>query len=92
MHHITLDSAIKTAYSILNSWRRNYIKRKKSKNKPVIKRKFVRIKETLYRFRDWKITITIKPRQLYLKFNLSKAWFRKRVEGYDLGELINYDI
>ena len=83
-----VDSAIKTAYSILNSWRRNYIRGERGKNKPVVKRKFVRVKETLYRFRDWKITITIKPRQLYLKFNLSKAWFRKRVEGYDLGELI----
>ena len=83
-----VDSAIKTAYSILNSWRRNYIKGERSKNKPVVKRKFVRVKETLYRFKDWKIIITIKPRQLYLEFDLSKAWFRKRVEGYDLGELI----
>ena len=49
-----VDSAIKTAYSILNSWRRNYIKGKRSKNKPVVKRKFVRVKETLYRFRDEK--------------------------------------
>jgi len=82
------DSAIKTAYSILNSWRRNYIKGKRSKNKPVVKRKFVRVKETLYRFRESKIIITIKPRQFYLEFDLSKTWFRKRVEGYDLGELI----
>jgi len=82
------DSAIKTAYSILNSWRRNYIKGKRSKNKPVVKRKFVRVKETLYRFRESKIIITIKPRQFYLEFDLSKTWFRKRVEGCDLGELI----
>ena len=83
-----VDSAIKTAYSILSSWRRNYVKGRRSKNKPVVKRKFVRVKETLYRFKDWKIVITIKPRQLYLEFDLSKTWFRKRVEGCDLGELI----
>jgi len=83
-----VDSAIKTAYSILSSWRRNYIKGKRGRNKPVVKRKFVRVKETLYRFRDEKIVITIRPRQLYLEFDLSKAWFRKRVEGCDLGELI----
>ena len=83
-----VDSAIKTAYSILNSWRRNYIKGERGRYKPVVKRKFVRVKETLYRFKDWRIIITIKPRQLYLEFDLSKAWFRKRVEGYDLGELI----
>ena len=83
-----VDSAIKTAYSIINSWRRNYLKGRRRRNKPIVKRKFVRVKETLYRFKDWKITITIKPRQLYLEFDLSKAWFRKRVEGCDLGELI----
>jgi len=83
-----VDSAIKTAYSILNSWRRNYIKGKRGRNKPIVKRKFVRVKETLYRFRDEKIIITIKPRQFYLEFDLSKAWFRKRVKGCDLGELI----
>jgi len=53
-----------------------------------MRRKFVRVKETLYRFKKWKIIITIKPWQLYLDFDLSKAWFRKRVEGCDLGELI----
>ena len=83
-----VDSAIKTAYSILNSWRRNYIRGERGRTKPVVKRKFVRVKETLYRFKDWKIIITIKPRQFYLEFDLSKAWFRKRVEGSDLGELI----
>jgi len=83
-----VDSAIKTAYSILNSWRRNYIKGKRGRSKPIVKRKFARVKETLYRFRDWKIAITIKPRQFYIEFDLSKAWFRKKVEDCDLGELI----
>ena len=83
-----VDSAVKTAYSILNSWRRNYIKGKRRRTKPIVKRKFVRVKETLYRFRDEKIVVTIRPRQFYLEFDLSKAWFRKRVEGCDLGELI----
>ena len=83
-----VDSAIKTAYSIMNSWRRNYIKGERRRRKPVVKRKFVRVKETLYRFRDEKIVITIRPRQLYLEFNLSEAWFKNRVKGCDLGELI----
>ena len=83
-----VDSAIKTAYSILNSWRRNYVKGKRSKNKPTVKRKFVRVKETLYRFKDWKLRITIEPRKKYLEFDLSRVWFKKRVDGCDLGELI----
>ncbi|RLE73519.1 MAG: transposase [Thermoprotei archaeon] len=83
-----VDSAIKTAYSILNSWRRNYLKGRRKRNKPRIKRKFARIKETLYVFRDEKIRITVKPREMYLEFDLSKTWFKKRVKGWDLGELI----
>ncbi|MCD6464884.1 transposase [Candidatus Bathyarchaeota archaeon] len=83
-----VDSAIKVAYSIINSWKRNYLKGKRGKNKPIVKRKFVRVKETLYVYRNNKIRITVKPRELYLEFDLSNAWFRKRVNGCDLGELI----
>ena len=83
-----VDSAIKTAYSILKSWRRNYLKGRRKRRKPIVKRRFVRVKETLYRFRDWKIRATIKPREIYLEFDLSKTWFKNRVKGYDLGELV----
>ena len=83
-----VDSAIKVAYSIINSWRRNYLKGKRSRNKPVVKRKFVRVKETLYVYRNDKIRITVKPRELYLLFDLSNAWFKNRVKDCDLGELI----
>jgi len=83
-----IDSAIKVAYSIMNSWKRNYLKGKRKRNKPIVKRKFVRVKGTLYICRNGKIRITVKPRKLYLEFDLSNAWFRKRVDGCDLGELI----
>ncbi len=83
-----VDSAIKVAYSIINSWRRNYLKGKRGRNKPVVKRRFVRIKETLYVYRNSKIRITVKPRELYLEFELSRTWFKRRVNGCDLGELI----
>jgi len=46
------------------------------------------VKETLYVYRGGKIRITVKPREFYLEFDLSRAWFRKRVNGRDLGELI----
>ncbi len=83
-----VDSAIKTAYSILNSWRRNYVKGRRKRRKPIVKRKFVRVKETLYTLENDKLRITIKPRDTYLEFDLTRAWFKKRVEGCDLGELI----
>jgi len=83
-----VDSAIKVAYSILKSWRKNYVKGRRRRKKPTVKGLFVRVKETLYVYRDGKIRVTIAPRRRYLEFDLSRAWFRKRVEGLELGELI----
>jgi putative transposase len=72
---------------MLKSWRRNYIKGERSREKPVVKRKFVRIKETLYCFKDGKIKVNIRPHEEYLEFDVSKAWFLSRAKG-ELGELI----
>ena len=83
-----VDSAIKVAYSILKSWRRNYLKGRRKKRKPVVKRRFVRVKETLYVYRNGLIRVTVKPREQYLEFDLSKAWFKNRVKVWDLGELV----
>ncbi|MEM3446245.1 MAG: transposase, partial [Candidatus Korarchaeum sp.] len=55
-----VDSAIREAYSILKSWRRNYRKGRR-KGKPVVKKRFVRVKETLYSYREEKIKISIRP-------------------------------
>ena len=82
-----VDSAIKQAYSILKSWRRSYLKGERRREKPVVKRRFVRIKETLYTYRDGKIKVSIKPYEEYLEFDVSKAWFLSRARG-ELGELI----
>ena len=82
-----VDSAIKQAYSMLKSWRRSYLKGKGRREKPVVKRKFVRVKETLYTYKDGKIKVSVKPHEEYLVFDISKAWFLSRVEG-ELGELI----
>jgi len=83
-----VDSAIKVAYSILKSWKRNYVEGERKRKKPVVKRLFVRVKETLYTYRDGKIRVTIVPRKQYLEFDLTKVWFRNKVKGLDLGELI----
>lgn len=84
-----IDSAIKQAYSILKSWRRNYIKGKRSRNKPIVKKKFVRVKEALYSYRNGIIKVSIKPYEKYLEFNISKAWFWSKVpKNANIGELI----
>jgi len=82
-----VDSAIKQAYSIIKSWRRSYVRGERRRKKPVVKRRFVRIKETLYIFKDGKIKVSIKPYEEHLEFDVSKAWFLSRAKG-ELGELI----
>jgi len=83
-----VDSAIKVAYSILKSWKRNYIKGERKRKKSTVKRLFARIKETLYTYKDGKIRVTVVPRKQYLEFDLAKAWFKNKVKRLDLGELI----
>jgi hypothetical protein len=71
---------------MLKSWR-SYLKGERGREKPVVKRRLVRIKETLYSFKDGKIKVSIRPHEEYLKFNVSKAWFLSRAKG-EMGELI----
>jgi putative transposase len=82
-----VDSAIKQAYSIIKSWRRSYIKGERKRKKPTVEKRFVRIKETLYYYREGVIKVSIRPYEEYLEFNISKAWFLSRAKG-QLGELI----
>ncbi|MBS7288000.1 MAG: transposase, partial [Candidatus Freyarchaeota archaeon] len=82
-----VDSAIKQAYSILKSWRRNYLKGRRTRAKPVVKKKFVRVKETLYSYKNGKIKISIRPFEEHLVFDVSNAWFWSRAKG-EMGELI----
>ncbi|MCD6188833.1 MAG: transposase [Thermococcus sp.] len=83
-----VDSAIKTAYSILESWRKNYLKGRRKRKKPEAKRKFVRVKTTLMKVEDSKIRITVKPREECLELDYSNEWFYERVKGWKVGELI----
>ncbi len=83
-----VDSAIKTAYSILESWRQNYLRGRRKRRKPVVKRKFVRVKTTLMKVEGSKIRITAKPRKEYLELDYSGEWFYERIKGWKVGELI----
>ena len=83
-----VDSAIKTAYSILESWRQNYLRGRRKRRKPVVKRKFVRVKTTLMKVEGSKIRVTVKPREEYLELDYSNEWFYERIKGWKVGELI----
>jgi len=86
-----VDSAIRTAYWILESWRTNYLHGKFGGNKPVIKKRFARIKNTLFRVRDGELILTVIPKQKYLRFSIRNTWFYNRIKSWKLGEIILKD-
>ena len=69
-----VDSAIKTAYSIFKSWRKNYVKGERKRRRPTARRLFVRAKQTFIKLEGEKLRLTIKPAE-YVYLDLSKRYF-----------------
>jgi len=84
-----VDSAIKTAYSILNSWRKNYVKGDRKRRRPTARRLFTRAKQTLAKMEGEKLRLTVKTGE-YVYLDLSKRYFPlpKEVSSAGLGEPI----
>jgi len=82
-----VDSAIKTAYSILKSWRKNYVKGYRKRRRPVARRLFARAKQTLIKLEGEKLRLTVKPGE-YVFLDLSKRYFKlpSEVSSAGLGE------
>jgi len=82
-----VDSAIKTAYSIFKSWRKNYVRGDRKRNKPTARRLFVRAKQTLIKLEGEKLRVTIKPAE-YVYLDLSARYFKlpSEVSSAGLGE------
>ena len=87
-----VDSVIRTAYSIMESWRKRYVKGRARKVKPKVRRRFARCKVTLMRvdYGRKAIRITIKPGE-YLEVSWAGRWFTRRVEGWRVGEVVLKD-
>ena len=83
-----VDSAIKQAYSVLESWRKRYLRGKAERRRPKLKRKFVRVKGTLYSYRDGVLRVSARPYKESLTVDLRKTWCWDRIRGLELGELI----
>jgi len=84
-----VDSAIKTAYSILKSWRKNYVKGYRKRRRPVARRLFARAKQTLIKLEGEKLRLTVKPGE-HVFLDLSKRYFKLpgEVSSAGLGEPI----
>jgi len=87
-----VDAIIRTAYSVVESWRKRYLRGRARKAKPRVKRRFARCKITLMRvdYEKKTIRITIKPGE-YLCVSWASRWFIRRVEGWRVGEVILKD-
>jgi len=51
-----VDSALKTAFSIMSSWKKNYRKGRRKRSCPIVRRPFVRVKQTLMKVEGDKLT------------------------------------
>jgi len=82
-----VDSAIKTAYSILKSWRKNYVKGDRRRRRPTARRLFVRAKQTLVKLEDERLRVTVKPDE-YVYIDLTHRYFPlpSEVSSAGLGE------
>ena len=84
-----VDSVIRTAYSIMESWRKRYLKGRAKKVKPRVKRRFARCKIILMKidYNAKTIRITLKPCE-YLTVSWKGMWFDCRVWGWAVGEVV----
>lgn len=87
-----VDAVIRTAYGMIESWRKRYIRGRARKRKPVIRRRFARCKATLMRVDYGRkvIRITLKPHE-HIEVSYADAWFLSRVEDWGIGEVILKD-
>ncbi|MEM0118146.1 MAG: transposase [Conexivisphaerales archaeon] len=84
-----VDSALKTAFSIMKSWRKNYVKGRRKALCPKAKRLFVRAKQTLCKLEGEGLRVTIAPHR-FVYFDLSKRYFKlpDNVSSNGIGEPI----
>ena len=87
-----VDAVIRTAYSIMKTWRKRFLKGRARKVKPRAKKRFARCKITLMKvnYEEKKIRITVKPGE-YIEVSWSGRWFTRRVEGWRVGEVVLKD-
>jgi putative transposase len=87
-----VDAVIRTAYSIMESWRKRYLRGRVRRVKPRVRRRFARCKITLMRINYWekKIRITIKPGD-FIEVSWSSRWFTRMVEDWRIGEVVLKD-
>jgi putative transposase len=87
-----VDTVIRTAYSIIESWRKRYLRGRARKVKPRIRRRFARCKITLMKidYHAKTIKITLRPGE-YLTISWRSTRIEHRVRDWAVGEVIIKD-
>ncbi|WXG42802.1 MAG: transposase [Promethearchaeati archaeon SRVP18_Atabeyarchaeia-1] len=82
-----VDSALKTAFSIMASWKRNYEKGERKRACPRAGRLFLQVKQTLLKLEGDTLRITLKPRE-FVYIDLSQRYFKlpDNVSSAGIGE------
>ncbi|MGC8696750.1 MAG: RNA-guided endonuclease TnpB family protein, partial [Conexivisphaera sp.] len=70
-----VDSALKTAFSIIKSWRKNYLKGRGEAICPQATKLFARVKQTLFKLENDKLRISVKPNE-FVYIDISKKYFK----------------
>ena len=70
-----VDSALKTAFSIMDSWKKNYVKGDRKRVCPKARRLFIRVKQTLCKLEGDNLRVTTAPK-IFVYFDLSKRYFK----------------
>jgi putative transposase len=70
-----VDSAERTAFSIVLSWRKNYNHGERSRNRPQVTRLFALVKQSLCKLEGASLRVTMKPRE-FVWIDLSRRYFR----------------
>jgi putative transposase len=97
-----VDAALKDGHGILESWHSNYMNGDRRPHRPLVRRKFVRVKKTMIRCEGGMLRVSVKPNS-FLCFDLRKsAWWLplareflvrplsdvSDLSGNDLGEVL----
>ncbi|MGC9076801.1 MAG: hypothetical protein ACP5HT_06165 [Conexivisphaera sp.] len=70
-----VDSALKVAFSIMESWRKNYLKGRRKAICPQATRLFARVKKTLFKLENDELRISVRPNE-FVYIDLSRRYFR----------------
>jgi len=76
-----VDGALKDAWSILTSWRNNYIRGVRKRSKPLVRRRFARFKTTMLSWKDGVLKLSVHPRH-FIHFDVRGSWWLPRAKEF----------